>query len=184
MTALLAPSSPRPLVLPAARSRGLRGLLAASTVATGLMAGFFFAYACSVMVGLARTDDRTFVATMQWINATVRNAAFGPVFFGALLLAVAAAALCLRRTDPARRWVLAGAVLYAGAVGVTFAAAVPLNDQLAAAGPPDALADPAAVRAAFEEPWVAWNLLRTVLATSALVVLVVAVGHHGAAARR
>ena len=58
-------------------------LLAASTVAVGLMAGFFYAYACSVMVGLDRVDDRTFIVTMQWINATVRNAAFAPAFFGA-----------------------------------------------------------------------------------------------------
>ena len=57
-------------------------LLVASTVVVGLMAGFFYAYACSVMVGLDRVDDRTFIVTMQWINATVRNAAFAPAFFG------------------------------------------------------------------------------------------------------
>ena len=59
-------------------------LLVGSTVAVGLMAGFFYAYACSVMVGLDRVDDRTFIVTMQWINATVRNAAFAPAFFGSL----------------------------------------------------------------------------------------------------
>jgi uncharacterized membrane protein len=37
-------------------------LLMSATVLTGLMAGFFYAFACSVMVGLARTDDYTFVA--------------------------------------------------------------------------------------------------------------------------
>ncbi len=40
-------------------------LLLFATVATGLVAGFFYAYACSVMVGLARTDDLTFISTMQ-----------------------------------------------------------------------------------------------------------------------
>jgi uncharacterized membrane protein len=59
-------------------------LLVASTLTVALMAGFFYAYACSVMVGLDRVDDRTFIVTMQWINATVRNAAFAPAFFGSL----------------------------------------------------------------------------------------------------
>ncbi len=77
-------------------------LLAASTVVVGLMAGFFYAYACSVMVGLDRVDDRTFIVTMQWINATVRNVAFAPAFFGSLLLTIAAAvvAVVFRPLDP------------------------------------------------------------------------------------
>jgi hypothetical protein len=61
-------------------------LLGASVVAVALMAGFFYAYACSVMIALTRVDDRTFIVTMQWINATVRNAAFAPAFFGSLVL--------------------------------------------------------------------------------------------------
>ncbi|MGY2080413.1 anthrone oxygenase family protein [Modestobacter sp. SYSU DS0657] len=158
----------------ARRSRIESALLAASTVATGLMAGFFFAYACSVMVGLARTEDRTFIEAMQWINATVRNAAFGPVFFGALALTVAAAALVLARRRPARLWVVAAAVLYAGAFLVTMGFSVPLNEQLASAGPVEAIADPSAVRAAYEGPWVAWNLVRTALSIAAVAALVAA----------
>jgi uncharacterized membrane protein len=45
---------------------------------------------------------------------------------------------------------------------------VPLNDALAAAGEPGTLADPAAVRAAFEARWVAWNVVRTATAAAAL----------------
>jgi ABC-type phosphate transport system permease subunit len=32
---------------------------------------------------------------MQWINATVRNAAFAPAFFGSLVLTIAAAVLAV-----------------------------------------------------------------------------------------
>ncbi len=46
---------------------------------------------------------------------------------------------------------------------------MPLNDALAAAGEPAALADPAAVRAAFESRWVTWNVVRTLTAAGALV---------------
>lgn len=145
-----------------------RLLIGLAAVLTGLLAGFFYAYACSVMVGLARVDDRAFVTTMQWINATVRNAAFAPSFFGAPVVTVLAAAVAYRRRGPARHWVLGAAVACAAAFVVTMGVNVPLNEQLAAAG----TTDPAAARAAFEGPWVRWNLVRTVLATAALVALV------------
>src|SRR6186713_801850 len=45
---------------------------------------------------------------------------------------------------------------------ITFGVNVPLNDRLAAAGDPATLADPAAVRAAFEQTWVRWNVVRAV----------------------
>jgi uncharacterized membrane protein len=44
----------------------------------------------------------------------------------------------------------------------------PLNDELADAGNPDRIADLAAVRDDFEDPWVAWNIVRTVVSTLAL----------------
>ena len=49
------------------------GALAAATLTTGLMAGLYYAYAYSVMLGLSRTDDRTFVSAMQQINVAILN---------------------------------------------------------------------------------------------------------------
>ncbi len=149
-------------------------LLLFATVATGLVAGFFYAYACSVMVGLARTDDLTFISTMQWINATVRNFGFAPSFFGSLIVTAVAAVWMVPRRQAGARWVVLAVVLYAAAFALTLGVSVPLNDQLAAAGPPRSIANPAAVRAAYEGPWVRWNLVRTVLATGALTALVLA----------
>ena len=148
--------------------------MVAATIAMGLIAGFFYAYACSVMVGLARTDDRTFIAAMQSINATVRNAGFAPSFFGALVLSVTAAGIAVRRRSSTRVPLVVGAGLYAAAFVVTMGFSVPLNDELAAAGAPDRISDLAAVRDAYEAPWVAWNLVRTALSTGALVALIVA----------
>jgi uncharacterized membrane protein len=155
-------------------SDALAVLLAVSTVTVGLMAGFFYAYACSVMVGLDRVDDRTFIVTMQWINATVRNAAFAPAFFGSLVLTIAAAVVAVVSSRSARGWIVAAAVLYAAAVLVTLTLNVPLNEQLAAAGPADQISDLAAVRAAFEGPWIRWNLLRTGLTIGSLTALSIA----------
>jgi hypothetical protein len=67
-------------------------VLGAAMVATGLIAGLFYTYANSVMLGLGRTDDRTFVLAMQRINESIQNVAFLPVF-GAFVLPAGAAVL-------------------------------------------------------------------------------------------
>lgn len=148
-----------------------RTMIAISIVLMGLIAGFFYAYACSVMIGLARASDVTFVETMQWINATVRNAWFAPAFFGSLLAAVATAAVAMARRSPARWWAVVAATCYLAAFVITMGVSVPLNNELAAAGPPGQVDDIAAVRSAYEDPWVSWNIVRTALSTAALGAL-------------
>lgn len=167
--------------LPARRTRIARGwTLALATTAMGLIAGFFYAYACSVMLGLARVDDRTFISTMQWINATVRNQWFAPSFFGALALTALAAVLHLARDRRAvLLWTAAALALYAGAFIITMGVNVPLNEELAAAGDPATLRDPAAVRAAFEDQWVTWNTTRAIASTAAFACLLRALILHG-----
>ncbi|MEU3192181.1 DUF1772 domain-containing protein [Streptomyces sp. NPDC006992] len=179
----LSPATPSrspvgPTAVVVRRARG--GALASATLAMGLISGFFYAYACSVMIGLARLDDRTFIDTMQWINATVRNQWFAPSFFGALALTAAAVLVHLPR-DGRRvlRWAVAALALYGAAFGITLGVNVPLNNDLAAAGDPASLGDPSAVRAAFEDRWVAWNAARTVASTAALACLLRALVLHG-----
>ncbi|SER65597.1 DUF1772 domain-containing protein [Streptomyces qinglanensis] len=172
------PSSAGSATAAARRARG--GALASAALAMGLISGFFYAYACSVMMGLARLDDRAFIDAMQWINATVRNRWFAPSFFGALALTAAAVLVHLPRDG--RRvllWVVAALALYGAAFGITMGVNVPLNNDLAAAGDPATLGDPSAVRAAFEDRWVAWNAARTVASTAALACLLRALVLHG-----
>src|SRR6185369_11380478 len=45
--------------------------LVAATITMGLMAGVFGLYAHTIMPGLARTDDRTFVEAFQSIDRTI-----------------------------------------------------------------------------------------------------------------
>ncbi|MEU6977020.1 anthrone oxygenase family protein [Streptomyces sp. NPDC046371] len=130
--------------------------LGAAVVATGLTAGVWFAYACSVMPALARSDARVYVEVMRNINDVIQNPVFFTPFFGALLL-TALAAWQLRADGRARGWTVAALVLYVAVFAVTSAANVPLNDALAAA------TDPVQARAAFEGPWVVWNDVRGVL---------------------
>jgi uncharacterized membrane protein len=154
----------------AAAETGTVGLvLGAAAVAMGLATGFIFAYSSSVMPGLADSSDRVFVEAMQDINEATENPVFFAAYFGAFLL-TGAAAVMLRSRGGGRafRWTIAALVLYGVALAVTIGVNVPLNDDLANAGNPDQIADLAAVRDDFEGPWVAWNIVRTVLSTAAL----------------
>jgi uncharacterized membrane protein len=151
-----------------------KGMLGVTAVLMGLIAGFFYAYACSVMLGLAEVDDRTFIDTMQAINATVRNAGFAPSFFGSLFASVATAGVLYAKRNPARHLVALAAALYFVAFAITFGISVPMNNDLSDAGAVATITDHAAVRDAYEDPWVTWNLIRTGFATAALAALVAA----------
>jgi uncharacterized membrane protein len=156
----------------AAETRTIGLVLGAAAVAMGLAAGFIFAYSSSVMPGLADSGDRAFVEAMQDINKATENPVFFAAYFGAFLLTGAATVLLRSRGGgPAFRWTIAALVLYGVALVVTMAINVPLNDDLADAGNPDQIGDLAAVRDDFEDPWVAWNLVRTVLSSVALGAL-------------
>jgi uncharacterized membrane protein len=156
------------------------GLTLAAAILTGLVAGLFYSYACSVMLALRGADDRTFVDVMQRINVAIRNGWFALAFVGAPLCTVVAAVLHARQGRTAVLIpVVAALALYLVTLGVTFAVNIPLNDRLEAAGPPGGLADPAAVRTSFERPWVRWNVVRALSATAAFGCLCWALVQHG-----
>jgi uncharacterized membrane protein len=146
------------------------GVLAAATVVTGLIAGVYYAFACSVMLGLGASGDRTFIEAMQNINKKIENPVFFLTFFGALVLP-AWALRTFRRDRELRLWIAAGLALYTVGLLTTMAVNIPLNNQLAAAGTAATIKDPAAVRAHFEDTWNMWNVARALLSTGAAVCL-------------
>ncbi|MFE1285530.1 DUF1772 domain-containing protein [Streptomyces sp. NPDC058751] len=151
-------------------------VLGAATVATGLIAGTFYVFACAVMPALARSDDRVFIEVMRNIDEVIQNPVFLLCFLGAPLLTAVAARWS--RGGPERWWVLAALAAHALAFTVTAVFNVPLNNGLADAGAPARIADPAAVRDRFEDAWVAWNVVRTLLSTLALACLAGALLRH------
>src|SRR5689334_9417926 len=163
-----APSAPRKGV--AAMSGDIRTfVLLAATLTTGLMAGLYFAFSVAVMPGLGKADDRTFIEGVQRINVAILNGWFSLAFGGALVLGGIAVALHWRGEGrPALPWIIAGVVLYTASLLITMGLNVPLNDQLANAGNPAKIHDPAAVRAQFESAWLHWNTARVLTSTAAL----------------
>jgi len=144
--------------------------LIAATMSMGLMAGVFGLYAHTIMPGLGRTDDRTFVGAFQAIDRAIINPWFlAGGFVGALVFTALAAVLHV----PADRrsvlpWIAVALILYLVVFVITIGVNVPLNDAIKAAGDPDRIADPAMVRERFDEArWVRWNNVRTLASTAA-----------------
>ncbi|MFI9840822.1 DUF1772 domain-containing protein [Nonomuraea sp. NPDC051941] len=144
--------------------------LMAATLSMGLAAGAFALYAHTVMPGLERTDDRTFVGAFQALDRAIINPWFmGGGFLGALLFTLLAAVAHLGR--PALPWIVAALVLYVITFVITLVVNVPLNDALKAAGDPGRI-DVAVAREAFGEMrWRSWNLVRVVASTTAFGLL-------------
>ena len=148
--------------------------LALAILTTGLISGFFYAYACSVTLGLALLPDDQYVEAMQAINATVRNGLFAVSFFGAVLSLLLALAVHAPRPR-SRRFVqiaLAALAYIGGGVVLTFLVNVPMHEELARVGGDLGPAAVAQVRAGYEGPWNFWNGVRTVFSSLAFVALI------------
>jgi uncharacterized membrane protein len=153
--------------------------LMAATVTMGLATGAFALYAHTIMPGLGKTDDRTFVASFQSIDRAIINPWFMlTAFAGALVFTVGAVLTNLGRQP--LPWVAVALGLYLIAVVITLAVNVPLNDAIKAAGDPDRIADLAAVRERFDESrWATFNLVRTVTTAGAFGSLLWALVVYG-----
>jgi uncharacterized membrane protein len=155
--------------------------LLGATITMGLVAGVFALFAHTIMPGLRRTDDHTFVVAFQSIDRAIINPWFmATAFVGALLLTAAAVLTNLGRA--ALPWTAVALGLYIIAFVVTIAVNVPLNDAIKAVGNPDHVRDLAAVRERFDETrWAAWNLVRVVASTGAFGCLAWALVLYGRA---
>jgi uncharacterized membrane protein len=146
----------------------LRALsLLAATITMGFAAGAFALYAHTIMPGLKKTDDHTFVAAFQATDRAIINPWFMIFAFGGAL-AFTIAAVAVNWGTAALPWIAAALGLYLIAFVVTMAVNVPLNDAIKNAGQPDRIRDLAAVRDRFHESrWAAWNMVRVVTSTGA-----------------
>ncbi|MDN3351208.1 anthrone oxygenase family protein [Actinomadura sp. DC4] len=151
--------------------RILAGLSATTTLLlTGAVAGVFFAYSVSVMMGLDAIGPEQAIAAMRGINDKIQNALFLTAF---LLSPVAAAVtgvllLVLGQRTAGVVFLLAGAVYVLGALVPSFAVNIPMNDALDAARP--SAGEAARVWADYSSRWTAWNHLRTVSSLFSMVL--------------
>src|SRR3712207_4556986 len=170
-------STATPNAVPLAKVGSVARLLTLTlaTLTTGLISGFFYAYACSVTLGLELLPDEQYVEAMQAINATVRNGVFAFSFFGAVLsLLLAVAAHAPRPRSRTFLLIALACVLYiGGGFMLTFLVSVPMNEELARVSVgklgPAALAQ---IREEYEGPWNFYNGVRTVFSSLAFLALI------------
>ncbi|GAB3208703.1 DUF1772 domain-containing protein [Nocardia tengchongensis] len=155
-----------------------------ATVTTGLLAGVFYAYACSVMIGLGKFDDKTFVEVMNKINVVIVNPVFMLSFLGSLAFSILAGVFYLRSDlRPVLIWIAVAAALNLLSLIITSGFNVPLNNNLATATDAQGLVDFAALRKDFETPWLTGNIARALANTGALTALCWALVQHGRLSR-
>lgn len=153
-------------------------LLWFSIVACGLLAGLYFAFSAFVMTSFARIDVPAGVAAMNSINRVIQRSLFMPLFIGSSLSSLALAIIAaLHWGERGAGAILAGGVIYfTGMFVVTMIFNVPRNNALDASDP--ATADGQALWARFLKEWTAWNHVRTIASTAALILFVIALAER------
>jgi uncharacterized membrane protein len=141
-------------------------LSAVSVLLFGLSAGVFFTYSNSVMPGLRRTDDHTYVTAFNGMNVAILNPLFFVVFVGAQIASVVTAIVALATGHAALGWwqVGATAVYLIGVIVITGLIHVPLNTAIARDRD----------RAPFEKRWVRYNHVRSLASILAFALALIA----------
>ncbi len=148
-------------------------LMLVAALGCGLMAGVFFAFSTFVMPALARLQPPQGIAAMQSMNITAINPLFMIALFGtAFACLFLAVSVLFKWHQPSAFYLLAGSLLYLiGAIAVTIAFNVPLNDALASVKPDSP--EGATLWARYLTDWTFWNHVRTIASLAAAALFTV-----------
>jgi uncharacterized membrane protein len=142
----------------------------ACILGSGLIAGTFLAFSSFIMAAFVRLPAAQGIEAMQAINITVINPLFMAVLFGTALLGGYLGYISYQ--SGVQSWTAAGAAIYVfGAIGVTLAMNVPLNNELAVLDP--AMPESAQVWARYLRDWTFWNSVRGMAAAAACIAFAV-----------
>jgi len=141
-------------------------------VLAGISAGFFYTWSVTVMNGLNTADPPVAINAMQVVNANIRNAWFGAIFFGAPIC-ILFASLMIASSGQRKAAVLATAAFVAAAivVTITFTMHVPWNEGLALVSASTERNAAAAVWQEYSSKWTIWNHVRAAMGILALVLM-------------
>lgn len=154
-------------------SRLVSGATLVAALGCGLVAGVFFAFSTFVMPALSRVPAPTGIEAMQAINVAAINTWLMGALFGTAAVCVGiAVSTLLRWSEPGASLRFAACAVYLfGAIVVTAACNVPLNDALAPLHSADAEA--AHFWARYLTQWSLWNHVRGVAAFVAAALFAV-----------
>jgi len=149
--------------------------IALSTLLSGLIAGFFFAYTYSVNMGLGQLSDLAYLRAMQKINRAILNPIFYLTFVGPLVLHPLATIQQYHVHNFRFIGLLMASVIYlVGVILFTGTKNVPLNntlDKIDLSTSTDAQIS--AIRQEFEKTWTDWHNIRTIAAVLTFGILII-----------
>ena len=143
-----------------------------------LVSGFIFTYSIVVMPGLSKLNDKDFLKAFQVTDAVIQNnqPLFMFTWIGSILAVLATILVSLVSIGFVESWliVLVAFAYLLGVQGITVAIHIPLNNQIQRIKIEDlnyeALADQ---RLKFEKKWNFFNYIRTSIAISVSVLLLI-----------
>ncbi|MCJ7935788.1 MAG: DUF1772 domain-containing protein [Chryseobacterium sp.] len=150
-------------------------LLLITAVLTALIGGLFYAYSCSVVLGLGKLSDTEYIKAMQSINREILNPVFFMSFIGtAVLLPVST--FVFRGQQPVFIFLLLATLAYLiGVFGVTAVGNVPMNDMLDRFDISGSTADAIRqMRESFENKWNFLNNIRSLFSVVSIALVVCA----------
>ncbi|UKB85821.1 DUF1772 domain-containing protein [Chryseobacterium sp. MEBOG06] len=148
-------------------------VLLITAVLTALIGGLFYAYSCSVVLGLGKLSDAEYLKAMQSINREILNPVFFMSFIGtAILLPISV--FLFRGQQPVFIFLLIAALAYLiGVFGVTVAGNVPMNDTLDKFDISTSTAEAIKqMRDNFESRWNFLNNIRTSFSVISIILVV------------
>ncbi|TDE17622.1 anthrone oxygenase family protein [Dyadobacter psychrotolerans] len=156
-------------------------ILIAAATTTALIAGLFYAWSCSVMVGMAQLPSPEFIKAMKVFNEAIQNPLFFASFMGTAILLPVCTYLHYDAPVPQRFWFLLVATVFylGGTFAVTIFGNIPLNDMLASFDQQSAsqhVID--SKRAAFELSWNRLNNIRAVSSVISVIMVIMACLSH------
>ena len=143
-----------------------------------LVSGFIFTYSIVVMPGLSKLNDKDFLKAFQVTDAVIQNnqPLFMFTWIGSILAVLATILVSWISIGFVESWliVLVAFAYLLGVQGITVAIHIPLNNQIQRIKIEDlnyeALADQ---RLKFEKKWNFFNYIRTSIAISVSVLLLI-----------
>lgn len=151
-------------------------LYGTSILLTGLLAGLFFGFQCSIINGLGALGNKEYLLSFQSINRVILNPVFLLSFMGpVIVLPITCYVNYKIGGNDLFPYLLASTIIYLVAVfGITMACNVPLNNMLDGFNIQSATdTQLQEMRLQFEVDWNKWHLVRTIASIIAFIVLIV-----------
>ncbi len=151
-------------------------LYGTSILLTGLLAGLFFGFQCSIINGLGALGNKEYLLSFQSINRVIQNPVFMISFMGPVIVLPITSYLNYKiGGSDLFPFLLASTLIYVIAVfGITIACNVPLNDMLDKFNIQSATdSELQGMRLQFEAGWNKWHLIRTMAAIIAFLTLII-----------